>query len=133
VTWKKKRKIQGKYENYSLSKKLKKDGKISEQFEIMLNSLTIEELIGLKLELAIKAAGGPLFGLPIYKSLKDVAKAALLMYAASATRTDREAAALLGIDRMEYVQSVKKYKIINYFEGERNGKSTDTNSSCNKD
>lgn len=133
MTWKKKRKIQGKYENYSLSKKLKKDGKISEQFEIMLNSLTIEELIGLKLELAIKAAGGPLFGLPIYKSLKDVAKAALLMYAASATRTDREAAALLGIDRMEYVQSVKKYKIINYFEGERNGKSTDTNSSCNKD
>lgn len=126
MTWKKKRKIQGKYEHYSLSKKLKRDGKISEQFEIMLSSLTMEEILGLKLELAIKAAGAPLFGLPIYKSLKDVAKAALLMYAASATRTDREAAALLGIDRMEYSQSVKKYKIINYFEGERNGKSTDT-------
>lgn len=121
MTWKKKRKIQGKREHYSLSKKLKRDGKISEQFEIMLNSLTIEELIGLKLELAIKASGTALFGIPIYKSLKDVAKAALLMYAASATRSDREAAALLGIDRMEYVQSIKKYNIVTYFEGETNG------------
>lgn len=121
MTWKKKRKIQGRREHYSLSKKLKRDGKISEQFEIMLNSLTMEELMGLKLELAIKAAGGPLFGLPIFKSLKDVAKSALLMYAASATRSDREAAALLGIDRLEYKQSIKKYRIITYFEGEENG------------
>jgi hypothetical protein len=118
VTWKKKRKIQGRREHYSLSKKLKRDGKISEQFEIMLNSLTMEEIMGLKLELAVKAAGSPIFGLPIFKSLKDVAKAALLMYAASATRSDREAAALLGIDRLEYKQSIKKYNIVNYFEGE---------------
>ena len=60
----------------------------------MLNSLTLEELIGLKLELANKAAGSPIFGLPLYKTMKDVAKAAVLMYAASATRSDREAAAL---------------------------------------
>ena len=126
MTWKKKRKIQGKREHYSLSKKLKRDGKISEQFEIMLNSLTMEELMGLKLELAIKAAGVPLFGIPIFKSLKDVAKSALLMYAASATRSDREAAALLGIDRMEYKRSIREYNIINYFEGERNG-NTNTN------
>ena len=126
MTWKKKRKIQGKYENYSLSKKLKREGKISDQFEIMLNSLTMEELLGLKLELANKAAGTPIYGLPIFKSLKDVAKAALLIYAASATRSDREAAALLGIDRMEYKRSIREYNIINYFEGERNG-NTNTN------
>ena len=127
MTWKKKRKIQGKYENYSLSKKLKRDGKISDQFEIMLNSLTLEELIGLKLELANKAAGSPLFGLPLFRSMKDVAKVAVLMYAASATRSDREAAALLGIDRMEYKFLVRDYNIISYFEGERNEHSTDTN------
>lgn len=121
MTWKKKNRIQGKYENYSLSKKLKREGKISDQFEIMLNTLTLEELIGLKLELAIKSAGSPIFGLPLLKTMKDVAKCAVLMYAASATRSDREAAALLGIDRMEYKQSVKKYNIITYFEGERNG------------
>lgn len=133
MTWNKKRKIQGKREHYSLSKKLKRDGKTSEQFEIMLNSLTMEELMGLKLELAIKAAGSPLFGLPIYRSLKDVAKAALLMYAASACRSDREAAALLGIDRMEYKQSIKKYDIINYFEGEKNGNTSTITSNASHD
>lgn len=119
MTWKKKRRIQGKYEHYSLSKKLKKDKIISDQFEIMLNSLTLEELIGLKLELAIKAAGTPLYGIPIFKNMKHIAKAAVLMYAASACRSDREAARLLGIDRMEYKRSIKDYKIINYFEEER--------------
>jgi hypothetical protein len=48
------------------------------------------------------------------------------MYAASATRSDREAAALLGITRMDYKNLVREYNIINYFEGERNGNSTDT-------
>ena len=119
MTWKKIRRLQGKYEHYSLSKKLKKDKKISDQFEVMLNTLTLEELIGLKLELANNAAGSPLFGLPLFRSLKDIAKAALLMYAASATRSDREAARLLGIDRMEYKRSVKDFGIITYFEEER--------------
>ena len=41
------------------------------------------------------------------------------MYAASATRSDREAARLLGIDRMEYKRSIKDFNIINYFEEER--------------
>ena len=84
MTWKKKRKIVGKYEHYSLSKKLKRENLISDQFEIMLNSLTLEELIGLKLELALKAAGAPIYGIPMYRSMKDVAKSALLMYACSA-------------------------------------------------
>lgn len=131
MTWKKKRRIQGKFEHYSLSKKLKRDGKISDQFEIMFNSLTLEELIGLKLELANKAAGSPLFGLPIFKSMKDVAKCALLMYAASATRSDREAAALLGISRIDFRSYIKQYNIITYFEGERNGNSDRNSNNSN--
>lgn len=122
MTWKKKRRILGKYEHYSLSKKLKQENIISEQFEIMLNSLTLEELIGLKLELANKAAGIPIFGLPLFRSMKDIAKSAVLMYAASVARSDREAARLLGISRMEYKNYIKQYKIITYFEENRNGK-----------
>ena len=122
MTWKKKRKIVGKYEHYSLSKKLKRENLISDQFEIMLNSLTLEELIGLKLELALKAAGAPIYGIPMYRSMKDVAKSALLMYACSASRSDREAARLLGIDRMEFKRSVTEFNIITYFEEERREK-----------
>lgn len=125
MTWKKKRRILGKYEHYSLSKKLKQENIISEQFEIMLNSLTLEELIGLKLELANKAAGIPIFGIPLFRSMKDIAKSAVLMYAASVARSDREAARLLGISRMEYKNYIKQYRIITYFEEKRNGKQHD--------
>ena len=89
MTWKKKRRLAGKYEHYSLSKKLKRDKKISDQFEVMLNSLTLEELIGLKLELAYKSAGQAIYGLPLFRTMRDIAKAALLMYAASATLPGR--------------------------------------------
>jgi hypothetical protein len=119
VIWKKKKKHQSKYEHYSLSKKLRKDNKTSDQFEIMLNSLTLEELIALKLELANKAAGVPIYGFPLYKAMKNVVKAAVLMYAASATRTEREAAAFLGITRLEYRMYIKHYNILTYFEEER--------------
>jgi len=85
----------------------------------MLNSLTLEELIALKLELANKAAGVPIYGLPIYRSMKEIVKVAVLMYAASATRTEREAAAFLGITRLEYRMYIKQYRILSYFEEER--------------
>lgn len=124
MTWKKKRKVQGKYEHYSLSKKLKRENKISEQFEIMLNSLTIEELIGLKLELANKSAGIPIYGMPIMKAMKHIIKSAVLMYAASCTRTEREAADFLGISRLEYRTYMRDYGILTYFDEERKNAST---------
>lgn len=122
MTWKKKRSVQGKYEHYSLSKKLKKENKISDQFEIMLNSLTLEELIGLKLEMAYRSAGIALFGMPLWYNMINIAREAILMYAVSACRSDRDAARLLGINREEFKQNVNLYKIRSYFEEERNGK-----------
>lgn len=119
MVWTKKRRIAGKHEHYSLSKKLKKDGKISEQFEIMLNSLTLEELIGLKLELALKAAHSPIFGLPLWRKMIDITKNALLMYAVSATRSYREASRLLGIDKHDFRRYAEEYAVHSYFQEER--------------
>ena len=66
MSWKKKRKTQeGKNKYYSLSNKLKKESRSHDEFEVMLNNLSLEEIIGLKLELAAKAAGGYLYGIPI--------------------------------------------------------------------
>lgn len=121
MTWKKKRNLAGKFENYSLSKKLKKENKTSEQFEIMLNSLTLEEIIGLKLEIAYRSAGAALFGLPLWYNMINIAREAILMYAVSACRSDRDAARLLGINREEFKQNVNLYNIRSYFEEERNG------------
>tara|TARA_R110002073_G_scaffold186913_1_gene345562 strand:- start:1127 stop:1501 length:375 start_codon:yes stop_codon:yes gene_type:complete len=110
------KKTQGKNRQSSLSKKLQKQSKSTDEFEVMLNNLSLEEVIGLKLELAAKAAGGMLYGLPIWYSLKNITNDAVLKYAYSATSTKMEAARFLGLDKNRFNQLVKKYQIESYFE-----------------
>ena len=116
MAWKKKKRTQGKNKYYSLSKKLTKEKKINTDFDEMLDNLSLEEIIGLKLELAAKAAGGMLFGIPIWYTMQDIPKDAVLKYACSATRTKMEAARFLGLDKKRFNELVKKYQIESYFE-----------------
>jgi hypothetical protein len=117
VTWKKRKRLyKSKTENYSLIRKLKKEQKTTEELEVLINSLTLEEVIGLKLELASKAAGGSLYGLPIWFSLKDIVQEAVYKYAISATRTKGEAVRFLGLTPRYFRDLYKKYDVDNYFE-----------------
>jgi hypothetical protein len=116
MSWKRKKRVQGKNKNHSLSKKLKQDKKITEEFEVMMNNLSLEELIGLKLELAAKAAGGMLYGLPLWSALPDITKDAIVKYAYSATSSKVEAARLLGINKVRFNKLLKQYKTESYFE-----------------
>jgi len=93
--------------NFSISRKLKDDGKTSEEFEVMLNNLSLEEIISLKLELASKIMRGSLFGFPIIKAMPNITRDALITFALSATKNLSEAASLLGIT----VQELKKYNL----------------------
>ena len=45
---------------YSLDNKLRKENKINEDFMLILDRLTLEEIIGLKLESACKVVDGKL-------------------------------------------------------------------------
>ena len=114
--WKKKKKNYGKNDNYSLTRKLKKDKRITEEFEVMLNSLTLEEVVALKLELGARSINNKLYGLPIWSSLPFMVKEAALICAMSITRTKGEAARFLGLNREQFRRLVKKYDIENYFE-----------------
>ncbi len=110
------KKNRGKSLNYSISNKLKKEGKSSEEFEILFNNLSLEEVIGLKLELASKfGLGGKMYGLPIWHSMQTIIKDAILKYAFSATKSKREAARFLGINEHNFNALAKKYKIEDYF------------------
>ena len=121
MTWiKRKRIYKGQTENYSLIRKLKKENKINNELEIMFNQLSLEEVIGIKLELASKAAGNSLYGLPIWYSLKNIVQEAVIKYAVSATRTKGEAARLLGLTPLYFRDLFKKYKVDNYFEDRAN-------------
>ena len=106
----------GKNQNYSLIKKLRKEKKSTKEFEVMLNSLSLEEVIGLKLELAAKLFGNKLFGIPIWYSLKTITQDAILKFALSATKSKKEAARFLGISPQELRELIKKYNIENFFE-----------------
>ena len=100
---------------YSIANKLKSEGKINERFEIMLSSLTLEEIIGLRLELAAKTVNYKLYGLNLWHSVQDVVRDGILKYAYSASRTKGEAASFLGIDKSVFKKLLKKYNITNYF------------------
>jgi len=114
--WTKKRPISGKNKYYSIANKLRRDRKTSEEFEVMLNNLKLEEIIALKLELATRLVDGKLYGIPILHSLPLIVKDAAIKYALSATRTKGEAARFLGIDSSSFFKLCRKHKIESFFE-----------------
>ena len=69
-----------KKENWSLSKKLKKQNKINDEFEAILSHLALEEVIALKVELAAKACGGKFYGNYLLKATKYIAEEAIIKY-----------------------------------------------------
>ena len=107
---------------YSIANKLKSENKIDEKFEVMLSSLTLEEIIGLRLELAAKAVNYKLYGVNIWQNLPNVIQEGVLKYAYSAGRTKGEIASFLGINKSALKSLLKKYNISNYFTKETNKK-----------
>jgi len=110
--WKKKlREYKGRNYNYSLRKKLRKEKKTSDDFEAMVHNLPLEELIGLKLELAASHINNKLYNFPVYKSLRYIVKEACLHFALSSTRTFGDAASFLGMREGELRKEVNKFRI----------------------
>ena len=118
MAWKKKKRVYGSTENYSLIKKLRDEKRSCKELESMLSYLSMEEIIGLKLELSAKSTGGKFFGFNLWQSIPDITKDALLKFAFSVCRTNNEGAALLGISKLDYIKAKKKFKTESYFKNE---------------
>ena len=116
MVWKKKKRHSGKNAHYSISRKLRKEGKSSEEFELMLNGLSLENIIALKLELATKPFGGKCYGIPIWYSTKTIVQDAILKTALSVCRSKRESARFLGLLPQDFQKLIKKYQIESFFE-----------------
>jgi len=95
----------------SLSRKLRKEGKSNEAFEIMLSTLTLEEVIGLKLECASRLTGGKLYGFNLWSKIVDITKEALYNAVISITNTNKAAARVLGISDQTFRSLKRKYNI----------------------
>ena len=113
--WKRKKNYNGKNKNYSITNKLRKERKSNEEFEIMLNNLSLEEVIALKLELATKNISNRMYGIPIWSSLLHVVQDAVFKYALSSTRTQAEAMRMLGLKEQNLHELNKKFKPEDYF------------------
>ena len=82
----------------------------------MLNGLSLEDAIALKLEIATRPFGGKAFGIPIWHSMREIVQDAVLKMALSSTRSKREAARFLGLIPQEFNKLIKKYKTESFFE-----------------
>ena len=91
----------------SFSHKLRSQQKSNEAFEIMLSALTLEEIIGLKLECASRLTNGKLYGFNLWSNVVETTKEALYNAVVSITSTNREATRILGISGQTF-KSLKK-------------------------
>ncbi len=122
MSWNKKKRVSGKNKYYSIRSKLKRENKITSDFEIMLNNLTLEDIIALKLEYSINVSGTPIYGLQLAKSLRYVCKEALYKLALSATRSKNSAARFLGVSENDFRQELKRMRIESFFLDEEDEK-----------
>jgi hypothetical protein len=110
--WQKKnQEYKGKSYHYSFINKLKKEKKITGEFEVMMSTLTLEEIIAIKLELSSRYINNRLYNFPIWSSLNNIIKEAVLNYALTACRSYADAASFLGMNKREFKTTIKKYDI----------------------
>ena len=107
---KKNKEFKGKNYYYSLKNKLRKEKRIDKNFELVLNNLTLEEIIGLKLELSSEYINNRLYNIPIWNSIHYICREAVLKYALSACRSIKDAASLMGISESDFRRETKKFQ-----------------------
>jgi hypothetical protein len=117
LTWKRSvKKGKGVNSPFSVSAKLKKERKSSDEFEFMLNKLSLEEIIALKLEITARVLGGKYYGFQLWSAIPKVVKEALMLYAISASNTDSDAAELLNMPTTRFIMLKNVYKSREYFK-----------------
>ena len=77
----------------------------------MLSALTLEEIIGLKLECASRLTGGKMYGFNLWSNIIDITKEALYNAVISVAKTNKESTRILGINEQTFKALKKKYKI----------------------
>ncbi len=101
--------------NHSIINKLRREQRLNENFLNVLSSISLEELIAIKLEQSSRILGGKLYNFPLWKAMPEICRDALLKYSYTACDTKKDMARLLGIDRSDLYKFLKKHKTESYF------------------
>jgi len=98
-----------KFKNYSFISIMRQNKRVNDEFLNILSSLTLEEVIALKLEVAVQLTKHKLYNFPLWKAMPSICKDAILRYVLSACESKRDGARMLGIDIREFNSLLKKY------------------------
>ena len=104
--------------NKSVIFKLTNEGYLDNTVLVNINNITLEDLIAIKLELAIKQVNNRLYGFDIWRRSGYIIREALLKFAISATQSKMDAARFLGVNYLEFKKLIKKYELQDYFNNE---------------
>ena len=95
----------------SIALKLQKENRSNEEFEIMINNISIEELIQLKLEISTRMVmRNKFYNFPLWNLVQNMAKEAVLKFALSSAMTRKEVASVLGISISTLTAIITKMK-----------------------
>tara|TARA_B100001094_G_scaffold306074_1_gene336486 strand:- start:2100 stop:2426 length:327 start_codon:yes stop_codon:yes gene_type:complete len=95
--------------------KLKESNKINDSLLVGIGSLSLEDLIAIKLELSANDINNRLFGFDIWRKTSYIVKDAVLKFSISTTKSKKDAARFLGITPTEFYKACKSFKITESF------------------
>jgi hypothetical protein len=93
----------------------------------MLNNLTLEDIIALKLELVNKTVGTNLYGLPIWTSLTYIVRDAILRYALAVSPSKTKAIQFLGIEKKMFYRYLTNYGLRDYYKDPKGNQINESN------
>jgi len=95
----------------SFISKLKSEGRVNENFLNIVSDLTLEELIGIKIEMASRLFRGKLYGIPIWITMPRIVKEAMLHVAINSCKTKTDMCSFLGITLDQFNEIIKDYNL----------------------
>jgi len=107
-----------KFKNYSYLSRLQEQKRINNVFLSHLSSLTLEEIIAIKLELSVRLTKHKFYNFPLRKALPSICKDAILRTVLSICESKRDGARMLGIDIREFDKLLKRYNTEKLFNNE---------------
>ena len=102
--------------NKSIASKLIDDGIASEDLLVLVNSISLEDIIALKLELSSRILQNRFYGFDIWRNTNYIVKDALLKFAIANTNSKKDAARFLNLNYSAFSRLIKKFEVDKFYE-----------------
>jgi hypothetical protein len=114
------KKRRSKYKHKSVINKLLYNNIINESNLTFIDSMTLEDLVAVKLELSARYINNKLYAFNLLSNTNRLVKEAIIKFAISATQSKMDAARFLGIDYEGLRKLVNEYDLQDYFDETHN-------------